>query len=119
VDLVELPFTWGLDDFPAFEHVWTRTGVNPGLAAPSQVYEIWVGDFDYLYERVEEGVFILTMHPQTIGRGHRLLMLEQLVKYIGAKRGVTFITMSEVAAAFRKEVPLVAGGTPSRHRAVR
>jgi peptidoglycan/xylan/chitin deacetylase (PgdA/CDA1 family) len=119
VDLVELPFTWGLDDFPAFEHVWTRTGVNPGLASPSEIYEIWAGDFDYLYERVEEGVFILTMHPQTIGRGHRLLMLERLVNYIKDKRGVTFVTMGEVAAAFRREVPLVTGGIPLRHRAVR
>jgi len=50
--LVELPFTWGLDDFPAFEHVWTRDAVNPGLAAPSRIYEIWVGDFDYLYDRL-------------------------------------------------------------------
>ncbi len=119
VDLVELPFTWGLDDFPAFEHVWTRTGVNPGLAAPSQVYEIWAGDFDYLYDRIGEGVFILTMHPQTIGRGHRLLMLERLVNYMRDKRGVRFRTMGEVAEEFRREVPLVAGGVPLRHRGVR
>jgi peptidoglycan-N-acetylglucosamine deacetylase len=110
VDLVELPFTWGLDDFPAFEHVWTRNGINPGLAAPSRIYEIWSGDFDYLYERIGAGVFILTMHPQTIGRGHRLLMLERLVNYMREKRGVTFSTMSEVAAAFRRESPLRPGG---------
>jgi hypothetical protein len=42
-----------------------------------------------------------------------------LVKYIGEKRGVTFVTMSEVAAAFRKEVPLVPGGIPLRHREAR
>jgi len=84
-----------------------------------QVYEIWAGDFDYLYDRIGAGVFILTMHPQTIGRGHRLLMLERLVNYIRDKRGVTFRTMAEVAAEFRQEVPLVAGGIPLRHRAVR
>jgi len=106
VDLVELPFTWGLDDFPIFEHVWTRTGVNPGLAAPSHVYEIWAGDFDYLYQRIGEGVYILTMHPQTIGRGHRLLMLERLVNHMREKRGVTFTTMSQVAEEFRRETPL-------------
>jgi hypothetical protein len=74
------------------------------------------GDFDYLYDRVGEGVFILTMHPQTIGRGHRLLMLERLVNYIRDKSGITFRTMAEVAAAFRRELPLVAGGLPLRHR---
>ncbi|HKV55404.1 MAG TPA: polysaccharide deacetylase [Candidatus Binataceae bacterium] len=100
--LVELPFTWGLDDFPAFEHVWTRNGVNPGLASPSHVYEIWVGDFDYLYDRLGEGVYILTMHPQVIGRGHRLLMLEKLVNHLRIRSGITFKTMAEVASEFRQ-----------------
>jgi peptidoglycan-N-acetylglucosamine deacetylase len=103
--LVELPFTWGLDDFPAFEHVWTRHGVNPGLASPSHVYEIWAGDFDYLYDRLGEGVYILTMHPQAIGRGHRLLMLERLVDHIRERNGITFKTMSEVALDFKKMHP--------------
>jgi peptidoglycan-N-acetylglucosamine deacetylase len=103
--LVELPFTWGLDDFPAFEHVWTRNGVNPGLASPSHIYEIWAGDFDYLYDRLDEGVYILTMHPQAIGRGHRLLMLERLVNHIREHDGVSFKTMSEVAIEFREANP--------------
>jgi peptidoglycan-N-acetylglucosamine deacetylase len=112
VELVELPFTWGLDDFPAFEHVWTRNGVNPGLAAPSQIYEIWSGDFDYLYDRMGAGVYILTMHPQCIGRGHRLLMFERLVDHIRSRPGVTFRTMSEVAAEFKQRSPL--GAPPPR-----
>jgi peptidoglycan-N-acetylglucosamine deacetylase len=103
--LVELPFTWGLDDFPIFEHVWTRNGVNPGLASPSHVYEIWAGDFEYLYDRMGEGVFILTMHPQAIGRGHRLLMLERLVTHIREHDAITFKTMTEVAAEFRRAHP--------------
>jgi peptidoglycan-N-acetylglucosamine deacetylase len=103
--LVELPFTWGLDDFPAFEFVMSHHGVIPGLNSPSQMYEIWVGDFDYLHDRLEEGVYILTMHPQCIGRGHRLLMLEKLVNHIRNRSGVTFKTMSEVALEFRKLVP--------------
>jgi peptidoglycan/xylan/chitin deacetylase (PgdA/CDA1 family) len=105
--LVELPFTWGLDDFPIFEHVWTRNGVNPGLASPSHVFEIWVGDFDYLYDRIGEGVYILTMHPQAIGRGHRLLMLERLVNHIRERNGITFKTMSEVALEFKTTHPLL------------
>jgi peptidoglycan/xylan/chitin deacetylase (PgdA/CDA1 family) len=105
-ELVELPFTWGLDDFPIFEHVWTRNGVNPGLASPSHVYEIWQGDFDYLYDRLGEGAFILTTHPQAIGRGHRLLMFERLVKYIREHSGVTFKTMRELAVEFKQANPL-------------
>lgn len=40
-----------------------------GLSAPSKVFEIWAGEFDYMIEHEHSGVFTLTMHPQVIGRG--------------------------------------------------
>jgi len=106
IDVVEIPFTWGLDDFPAFEYVTSRAGIQPGLSSPSAVYEIWAGDFDYLYDRIGEGVYTLTMHPQVIGRGHRLLMLERLIRHIQSHRGVEFKTMLEVATAWKESHPL-------------
>lgn len=102
VELVELPVTWGLDDFPPFEFVIRG---NQGLSSPSQVYESWSGDFDYLYQRLGEGVFTLTMHPQVIGRGHRLLMLERLIEYMKGHSGVRFRTMGEVAAEWKQDHP--------------
>jgi peptidoglycan-N-acetylglucosamine deacetylase len=105
IDVVEIPFTWGLDDFPAFEYVTSRAGIQQGLSSPSAVYEIWAGDFDYLYSRMDEGVYTLTMHPQVIGRGHRLLMLERLVKHIRSHRGVEFTTMCAVAHAWKSSNP--------------
>jgi len=110
VELVEIPVTWGLDDFPPFEFVWTSSGINPGLSAPSQVYEIWSGDFDYLYDRLGEGVFNLTMHPQVIGRGHRLLMLERLIQHMQERSGVSFRTMEEVVLHWKKEHPFPGKG---------
>ena len=109
IDVVEIPFTWGLDDFPAFEYVTSRAGIQPGLASPSAVYEIWAGDFDYLYDRIGEGVYTLTMHPQVIGRGHRLLMLERLIRHIQSHRGVEFKTMLEVATSWKQSHPLTDG----------
>ena len=106
VDLVEIPVTWALDDFPPFEFVWTAAGIMPGLSAPSQVYEIWSGEFDYLYERLGAGVFCLTLHPQVIGRGHRLLMLERLIHHMSGRPGVSFRTMAEVAREWKRENPL-------------
>jgi hypothetical protein len=41
-----------------------------------------------------------------IGRGHRLLMLEQLLDRIGAVEGVEFTTLGEVATAWRERNPL-------------
>jgi peptidoglycan/xylan/chitin deacetylase (PgdA/CDA1 family) len=106
VDLVELPFSWNLDDFPAFEYTASRLGVSPGLADPDRVYSIWAGEFDFLYQRLGTGLYTLTMHPQTIGRGHRLLMLEKLLDHIQSHPGVRFRTMGEHAAAWRGEHPL-------------
>ena len=103
VEMVELPVTWGLDDFPAFEWLY---GVNQGLSAPSQVYERWAGDFDYLCDFVGEGVYCLTMHPQVIGRGHRLLMLNRLVEHMKERAGVRFSTMADVAHEWKRKHPL-------------
>jgi peptidoglycan/xylan/chitin deacetylase (PgdA/CDA1 family) len=101
VDLVELPVSWILDDFPHFEYLRLANRVYPGLSAPSKVEEIWRGEFDYMYREVPGGVFTLTMHPQVIGRGHRMLMLERLVTYLAGHEGVRFATMSQAADAFR------------------
>jgi len=106
IEVVEIPFTWGLDDFPAFEYVTSRAGIQQGLSSPNAVYEIWAGDFDYLYDRIGAGVYTLTMHPQVIGRGHRLLMLERLISHIQSHRGVEFKTMLEVANAWKEAHPI-------------
>jgi hypothetical protein len=45
------------------------------------------------------------MHPQVIGRGHRLLMLEELIDRITAVDGVEFTTMGEVASEWRERNP--------------
>jgi peptidoglycan/xylan/chitin deacetylase (PgdA/CDA1 family) len=104
VDLVELPVDWSLDDWPYFGLHWPAHHV--GLRTPEDVYRIWSADFDFLYQRVGEGVFTLTMHPQVIGRGHRLLMLEQLIDYMKGHEGVVFKTMGEVATEWKRAHPL-------------
>jgi len=107
VDLVELPVDWSLDDWPYFGLHWPARHV--GLRTPDEVYHIWSADFDFLYQRMGEGVFTLTMHPQVIGRGHRILMLEQLIEYMQGHEGVTFQTMGQVAAQWKQAHPLRKG----------
>jgi peptidoglycan/xylan/chitin deacetylase (PgdA/CDA1 family) len=46
---------------------------------------------------VPGGVFTLTMHPQVIGRGARLAMLDRLIRSIKAHPAVRFRTMGDVA----------------------
>jgi peptidoglycan/xylan/chitin deacetylase (PgdA/CDA1 family) len=101
VDLVELPVSWHLDDFPHFEYVRLANRLSPGLSAPSKVEEIWRDEFDFMYREVPRGVYTLTMHPQVIGRGHRLMLLERLIEHVSAHEGVRFATLAEAAEAFR------------------
>jgi peptidoglycan/xylan/chitin deacetylase (PgdA/CDA1 family) len=103
VDLVEVPVTWGLDDFPPFEFVW---GMNAGLTSPSDIEEIWRGDFDYAYRQAQGAVYALTMHPQVIGRGHRMLMLERLLEHMSGHDGVAFETISTYVDRWKAANPL-------------
>ena len=104
VDLVELPFDWTLDDWPYFTY---DAGIHhEGLRSPSDVHDVWRAEFDYLYQEVGDGVLVLTMHPQCIGRGSRLLMLRRLIEYFAAHDGVSFRTMADVATRFRATHPL-------------
>jgi peptidoglycan/xylan/chitin deacetylase (PgdA/CDA1 family) len=108
VDLVELPFDWTLDDWPYFTYDAGRH--HEGLRSPNEVFDVWCAEFDYLYEEVRSGVFVLTMHPQCIGRGSRMRMLRRLIEHIRSCDDVQFRTMAHVAARFRAAHPLAAAG---------
>jgi peptidoglycan/xylan/chitin deacetylase (PgdA/CDA1 family) len=51
-------------------------------------------------------VFILTMHPQVIGRGHRMLMLERFIEHLNSHDGVRFSTMGDFVRRWKAEHPL-------------
>lgn len=103
VPIVELPVDWALDDWPYFGLNWQRHHV--GLRAPSDVYETWAAEFAYALANHPGGVFTLTMHPQIIGRGSRISMLERLVEHMRGSPGVRFETMSAVARRWRDAHP--------------
>lgn len=92
--IVEIPISWLLDDFVHFAVVDNGFGFSP----PSSVYEIWATEFEGAYE--EQGVFCLTMHPQVIGRYHRVRMLEKLIQFMRGHAGVRFMTCMEAVAAW-------------------
>lgn len=102
-ELIESPVYWTLDDFPLVEFV---LGANTGLAPPSKVEEIWQSEFDYAYANCLGGLYNLTMHPQYIGRGHRMLMLERLVEYFKSHEGVVFETLSEYVGRWKEHNPV-------------
>ena len=69
------------------------------MSAPSKVEEIWWGDFNGAYE--ERDIFVLTLHPEIIGRRHRMRLLERTVSYMLERSDVRFVQMHEIADAFR------------------
>jgi peptidoglycan-N-acetylglucosamine deacetylase len=113
IDLVEISPSWHLDDFPPFEHVWQA---NTGLMAPSAVREYWQAEFDYMVSECPGGVYNLTCHPQFIGRGSRISMLDGLLEHMGQTPGVRFEPLGEVALRFRQENPLADWGRANPHR---
>jgi peptidoglycan-N-acetylglucosamine deacetylase len=94
--LIELPISWSLDDFPHFEFVRTATTVLPGLQSARAVMENWLDEFRYMQQTVDWGVLTYTMHPYVIGRGYRMLALEDLVQKLIAA-GAVFMTMEDAA----------------------
>ncbi len=94
--LVEMPISWSLDDFPHFEFLRMPTTVLPGLQPARAVMQSWLDEFHYMQKTVDWGVLTYTMHPYVIGRGYRMLALEDLIDQL-AKAGAVFTTMEEAA----------------------
>lgn len=98
--LVEMPIQWCADDSPHFEFVRTETTVRQGLMNASLVVENWINDFLYMREVTDWGVITYTCHPFIIGRGHRMMMLEKLIRSC-RDNGAVFMALEDVVEEFR------------------
>ena len=102
--LIEMPISWSLDDFPVFEYMRYQNLIQPGLMNAGLVLENWFDDFAYMRDHYDWGVLTYTFHPHVIGRGHRLIMLEKLIRKL-REGGARFVTMEQAAAAYRAKFP--------------
>jgi peptidoglycan/xylan/chitin deacetylase (PgdA/CDA1 family) len=104
-DLIEVPISWSMDDWPYFEPGPGRDG----LSAPSRVLEIWTAELRYAHAHAPGGLLTITMHPECIGRGHRMAMLEQFIAEANALEGVVFNRLDAyLASAWRQPIAPVA-----------
>ena len=99
-DIVEVPGAWELTDSSHFLFAYNPVYLT-GLSAPSKVEEIWRADFDGAYEEGGDICYVLTMHPQIIGRHHRMAMLERIIQHILGHDDVWFAQMIDIANLFR------------------
>jgi peptidoglycan/xylan/chitin deacetylase (PgdA/CDA1 family) len=91
--LVEVPIHWVLDDAAHFWFdgaTWTKK-----ISTADEVREIWEGEFRG-YRRYG-GAFVLTCHPQIIGRPYRLEMLDELLGWMRSHDDVWWATCRELA----------------------
>jgi peptidoglycan/xylan/chitin deacetylase (PgdA/CDA1 family) len=92
--LWELPLSFELDDWVHFQ--FNFEPYRKGGAPPSAVREIWQAEFDWMDENVDGGILTVCMHPQVIGRGHRMAMLGDFVGHC-LEAGAAFERMGDVA----------------------
>lgn len=100
-DIVELPVSWQRDDWPALTFTWARPH-RMGYVSEDSLFQRYYDQFDWMHENVDDGVFILTLHPQVIGQAHRISRLEELIEHMKSKDDVEFEEMDAVATEFRE-----------------
>ncbi len=100
VDLVELPFSWHLDDYVHLEFVTFKNTALPGLQNPATMFNTFLSDVKWMVREVCHGVCTVTFHPQAIGRGGRLYEMERWIEQMN-DLGVNYTRMCDVAEAWR------------------
>ncbi len=92
--LWELPVAFEFDDWVHFQ--FNFSPYRNGTAAPSKVLEIWTAEFDWMHTHVDGGLLTVMMHPQVIGRGHRIAMLADFITYCQQYSDVTFVRLGDI-----------------------
>jgi peptidoglycan/xylan/chitin deacetylase (PgdA/CDA1 family) len=115
--LVEMPISWHLDDYPHFEFLRTPNYILQGLMNARGVLQNWTDEFLYMTRAVPDwGVLTYTFHPFVIGRGYRMLILEELITSL-IEMDAVFLAMEDAVAEWLARVP--AGKPTARRRARR
>lgn len=92
LSILELPVHWSLDDWPYF--AWT-TSLGGILASTDQVLDIWLKEFESAFD--DGRLLTLTMHPDVIGRGYRLEVLQRFFETVTSRGDVWLTTHGAIA----------------------
>jgi len=104
-DIVKVPYHWARDD-------WLQGGpiVSPphpelpptlgAMVTDEDVFARLRREYDWMTEYVEDGVFVVLLHPQHSGRASAVAELEDLVEHM-LDTGARFAEVSTVATEFR------------------
>jgi hypothetical protein len=102
IDLVEIPMCMLQTDFLYFEVRLDNPFLPAGLRNARDVEAIWRDQFEYLRDGGDEGVYVLSLHPESAGYGSRVAMIERFLTYCASRSGTRFVTCAQVAEEFRR-----------------
>lgn len=105
-DLVELPVHWTNDDWQQFAFLYNPPLGSGVIESCQKALQLWTEEFDGMYHY--GSAFILTMHPELIGRPARVQMIEQLIDHIRSHDGVWLTTCGEIARYYASQHAAVA-----------
>jgi peptidoglycan/xylan/chitin deacetylase (PgdA/CDA1 family) len=94
-NLIEVPVHWTNDDWEQFAFLADPPTGSGVIETCEKAFQLWKEEFDGHYHYGT--TFVLTMHPELIGRPARLLMLERLIDYIRSREGTWLTTCEEIA----------------------
>jgi len=91
--LLELPVHWSLDDWP---HLHWKPGRGDAFTSPHAFLDTWIKEFESALR--DRRHITYTMHPEVIGRGYRMQLLDDLITAVRERADVWFATHADVAA---------------------
>lgn len=103
-DLIEIPANWYLDDLPPMMFIKGSPNSH-GFVNPRDIEQMWIDQFDWVYENMDYAVYTMTIHPDVSGRPQVLKMHERIIEYINRHEGVRWATFNEIADDFKKRFP--------------
>lgn len=108
-DIVKVPYHWARDD-------WLQGGpivspphprLEPTLGAmvtDEDVFARLRREYDWMRDNVQDGVFVVLLHPQHSGRASAVAAFEELVEHM-IDTGARFAEISTIAEEFREKQP--------------
>jgi len=92
--LVEVPVSWGLDDWEQYAYLPGLTG--PGvIESPAKALEMWTLELEAMHRL--GAAFVLCCHPFLSGRPSRAAALERLIERMKSLDGLWITTVGAVA----------------------
>ena len=93
-ELVEVPVSWGLDDWEQYAYLPDLTGSGL-IESPAKALEMWTLELEAMH-RIG-ATFVLCCHPFLSGRPSRAEALDRLIERMKSLDGLWITTVGEVA----------------------